>query len=104
MKVRLEAVKLTTGPMPVPPRVTICGLPAALSVMVTEALRLPTALGVNVTETTQLPPAATELPQVLFWEKSPLFAPVTAILVMDKLKLPVLVRVTDCDTLVVSNP
>jgi len=38
----------------------------ALSVMLTEAVKLPTAAGVNVTLIVQLPPfAATELPQVL---------------------------------------
>jgi hypothetical protein len=42
-----------------------CGLPAALSVMLTEAVRLPMAAGVNVTLIVQLPFAATEEPQVL---------------------------------------
>lgn len=48
-----------------PVRLTVCGLPVALSVMVTEAVRLPGAVGVNVTLTVQLLPANTELPQVL---------------------------------------
>lgn len=98
------AVRLTAAPVPVPARLTICGLPAALSVMVMDALRLPTALGVNVTVTMQFPPAATMFPQVLFCVKSPLLAPVTETLVIDKVTLPVLDRVTDCDALEVSNP
>jgi hypothetical protein len=46
-------------------RVTVCGLPLALSVIVTEAVRFPVAVGVNITLIVQVPPAATELPQVL---------------------------------------
>ena len=41
----------------------------------------------------QVPPAATELPQLLVWAKSLGFVPVSAILVMVKAALPVLVRV-----------
>jgi hypothetical protein len=64
-KVRAEAVRLTTEVVPVPVRFTACGLPAALSVMLTAAVRLPEAAGVNFTLIVQLPPAATELPHVL---------------------------------------
>jgi hypothetical protein len=49
----------------VPAKLTVCGLPVALSVMVTEAARFPGAVGVNVTLMVQFPPAATELPQEL---------------------------------------
>ena len=45
---------------------TDCGLPLALSVMVSEAVRAPVAEGVNDIAMVQLPPAATEEPQVLF--------------------------------------
>ena len=48
-----------------PVRVTVCGLPAALSVIVTEAVRVPIVVGAKVTLIMQLPPAGTELPQVL---------------------------------------
>jgi hypothetical protein len=90
--------------VPVPVRVTACGLPAALSVMVTAADRAPVAVGLNVTLIVQLPVfAATELPQVFVCAKSPLFAPVTAMPVMPRAALPVLVSVTDCDPLVVFN-
>jgi hypothetical protein len=49
----------------------VCGLPAALSEMLTAAVRVPVAVGVNVMLIVQLPPAATELPQVFVSEKSP---------------------------------
>jgi hypothetical protein len=48
------------------------------------------AVGVKVTLIVQLLPAASELPQLLVWAKSPL----TAICVSDKLALPLFVRVT----------
>ena len=64
-KARLVEERLTTAAVPVPERLTVCGLPLALSVMLTEAVRLPLAEGVKVTLIVQLAPAATELPQVL---------------------------------------
>jgi hypothetical protein len=100
-KPRLVGKRLTTGPVPVPERLTVCGLPLALSVMLTEAVRLPLADGVNVTLIGQLPPAAAELPQVLVSEKSLAFVPVTVMLVMLKAALPVLLRVTVCAALVI---
>lgn len=63
--VRLEGERLTTGAAtPVPVKPTVCGLPLALSLIVSVALREPAAAGVNVTLMAQLAPAATELPQV----------------------------------------
>ena len=76
-----------------PLRLTVCGLSGALSVMLTEAVRLPLADGVNVTLIVQLPPAATELPQVSVSEKSLAFMPVTVMLVMLRAPLPVLFSV-----------
>src|SRR5574337_1257759 len=66
-KVRPAADRLTAGAAvaPVPVRVNECGLPVALSVMVTAAARVPVAVGVNVTLIVQVPLAATEAPQVL---------------------------------------
>jgi len=46
----------------VPERRNVCGLPAALSKMLTVAVRVPAAVGLNVTLIAQLPLAATELP------------------------------------------
>src|ERR1035437_8042067 len=88
-------------PTPVPVRVTVCGDPAALAVMVTDPLRLPAAVGVNATEMLQLPPAATLAPQVLVGAKSPAFVPVTAMLAIDRAPDPVLLSVTDWAVLVV---
>ena len=66
-KARLVGERLTAPavPVPVPEKLTVCGLPLALSVMLTAAVRLPLAAGVKVTLIVQLAPAATELPQVL---------------------------------------
>ena len=50
--------------VPVPLRETVCGLPAALSVMLTAALRELLAVGLKVTLIVQLAAAASELPQV----------------------------------------
>jgi hypothetical protein len=44
-----------TGFRPVPVKPTDCGLPEALSVNNSEALRLPTAEGVKVTSTVHVP-------------------------------------------------
>jgi hypothetical protein len=95
-KATLLAVRLTVGLVPVPVRLTVCGLPAALSETVSVAVRLPGAVGVNVTLMVQLPPAASELPQVVVSGKSPGLGPVTARLAMLKARLPLFVRVTDC--------
>ena len=81
--------RLTTGTVPVPVRLTVCVAGLALSVMVKAPLLEPLAVGVKVTLRVQLPLAATLEPQVLVWEKSPL----TAMLVMLRVALPVLLRV-----------
>jgi len=93
-KVRLLGEKLTTAAVPVPVRLTVCGLPAALSVIFTEAVRLPIPEGVKVTLAVQLAPGATELPHVLLREKSAALGPVTRTLVIFKVALPLLVKVT----------
>ena len=60
---RLAAGVLEVTPDPV--RLAVCGLPVALSVTETVAVRVPVAVGLNVTLIVQLPAAATELPQLL---------------------------------------
>ena len=62
--VRLVGETLVPAAAPVPVRLTVCGLPAALSEILTVAVRVPAAVGVNVTLIMQLSFAATELPQV----------------------------------------
>jgi hypothetical protein len=73
-KLRLVGDRLATLEIPVPLRLAVCGLPAALSVTLTVPLRDPVAVGVKVTWIVQLPPAGRLLPQVLVWAKSPLAA------------------------------
>ena len=94
-KAKLEGEILIVAPVlvPVPVRLTVCGLPVALSVRVTAAVRVPLATGLKVTLIVQLAPAATELPHVLVWAKSAGFMPASARLVRVKAALPVLFRV-----------
>ena len=100
-KVRLLAERLTAGALPVPVSATVCGLPGSESAMLTEAVRVPEAVGAKVTEIVQLAPCASELPQAFVCEKSAALAPVMLMLLMVKLALPVLLRVTLCAELVV---
>jgi hypothetical protein len=87
--------------IPVPLRETICGLPGALSVMLSAAVRVPDAVGLNLTLMLQLAPAGSELPQVWVCTKSPALVPVIAMLLMVKLAVPVLLSVTIFGALVV---
>lgn len=69
-KLKLVGVNTTVEepeePPPDPLRAMDCGLPEALSVIVTEAVRVPAAVGVKVTLMLQLPLlAAKEFPQLL---------------------------------------
>jgi hypothetical protein len=50
--------------VPIPLSGTCCGLPVALSVTLSPALRVPVAVGLNVRLIVQLAAAARELPQV----------------------------------------
>jgi hypothetical protein len=79
-----------TSAMPVPLRLTVCGLLLALSVMVTAPLSAPVAVGVNVTEITHFFPGKTELPQVLISAKGAL----ATMLLIVSVAVPVLVRLT----------
>jgi len=100
----VENVKLTGesfAVVPIPLSVTFCGLPAALSLMLTAAVRVPLAVGLNVTLILQLAPAANELPQVCVCAKFPGLVPVIAMLLMVKLVVPVFLRVTVLAALVV---
>ena len=85
------------GATPVPVRLTVCGLPVALSVTVMVPGWLPVAVGVKVTVMVQLAPAATEVPQVLVWA----YGALAAMLVMFSAPVPALVSVTVCAALVV---
>lgn len=69
--------------------------------MVRLAVRVPLADGVNFTLIEQLAPPARLEPQVLVCEKSPLFAPVIAMLEIFSCVLPTLRKVTVLAALVV---
>ena len=56
---RLAGDRLTAGAWPVPLRLTVCGLPVALSETVTVPVRAPLAVGVKVTAIVQVPLGAT---------------------------------------------
>ena len=92
---RLVGERLTAGAVPVPVRLTLWGLPVALSVTVTAAVRVPLAARCKGDADRAVGSCRdTELPQVLVWAKSLGLVPVSAMLVMLKVALPVLVRVT----------
>jgi len=62
--------------------------------MLNVAVRVPKTEGVNKSTTVQLAPAASELPQLLFWAKSLALVPVMLMLEMVTVLDPVLVAVT----------
>jgi hypothetical protein len=98
--VRLDGERLTMGAgTPVPVKLTVCGLPAALSVIVSDAPRDPAADGVNVTLITQFVSAKTLLPHVFVCVKSPALAPLMAILDMLSDAFPMLASTTYCAAL-----
>jgi hypothetical protein len=109
-KPRLEVERLTAGVgggalVPVPVRPTVCGLPAALSEILSTADRAPVTVGEKVTLTEQEFPTVSGFgdcgQSLLEIVKSPLFAPVIATLVTNRSMLPPLVTVTLCAPLVV---
>lgn len=61
-----------TGATAVPVRLTICGELDAVSAIVMAPEMLPVVVGENVELTMQLAPAASDVPQLLVWVKSPL--------------------------------
>ena len=88
--------------MPVPERLTVCGEPEALSVMLTLPVRAPAAVGVKVTLMEHAANAVPVLPgspvpQLFVSAKSPL----AAMLVMLNAPFPGLESVTDWAALVV---
>jgi hypothetical protein len=86
---------------PVPVSVMVCGLPVALSVIVTAADRAPEAVGLNVTLTVHIDETATLPLQVFETLKSPAFVPVGAMLEIVTAADPVFVIVAVCAVLVV---
>src|SRR5215470_14106286 len=62
VKVKTAARGVTPNPVPVPDKLTCCGLPGALSVIASIAPRWPVSIGVNVTLIVQVPFGATIAP------------------------------------------
>jgi hypothetical protein len=94
----------TAGAVPVPVRVTVCGLPPALSMTERVPPRLPIALGVNVMLIVQALLAANvagEIGQLFVCAKSLALLPVNVSAVTVRADVPVLVSVTVCAELVV---
>jgi hypothetical protein len=95
LKLSVELDGENAGAVPVPVRLTDCGLPVALSVKLKEALRVPMAAGVKVTLTPQLLPGVTFAPvqESALLVKSPAFEPPSATVEMERVAVPVLVTV-----------
>jgi type III secretory pathway component EscR len=75
--VRLGLIRMSSGHVPVPSNMSVCGLPLSVSVTVSVPVLEPFAEGVKVTVIVQVPPfPATEVHPLLCTLKSPLFAPV----------------------------
>ena len=83
----------TVEAAPVPVKLTVCGLLAALSIIFRVAARAPEAVGLKVTLIVQLAPAFTAGTQLSVSEKSPGFAPVKAMLLIARVTVDELVRV-----------
>ena len=97
------AAAATEKSSPVPDSATLCGLPAALSVMLKAADRAPPAVGLNVTLIVQLAPALRELPQLSVCAKSFVSLPVIAMPLMVSAALPVFFKLTVCTLLDVAT-
>lgn len=94
----------TSGPVPVPDRLTLCGPPGALSGMDNAAVRLPISTGANSTVIEQVDPGARESAQVIFPnEKSLAFVPVRAMSPIVTVLPPILVTVIFCAALAVPS-
>src|SRR5437588_445160 len=90
--------------MALPLKGTLCGLPAALSLIDKLAVLLPAAMGVKVTFTEHEAPAASVLGligQLLVWAKSLALVPASPILVIVRAPEPLSVNVTVCAVLLV---
>jgi len=101
-KLMLAGLMPMAGATPVPDKVKVCGLPVALSLMVSEAERLPVAAGVKVTFTVVLLPGVIVIGGVAAVKANSLaFVPVIARLVIIRLAVPPLLMVRIVGALVV---
>lgn len=88
----MAGVSAATGVtlIPVPVSAAECGLPDALSITVMAAERDPTPPGVKMTVKVQCAPLLRVAAQSFVCEKSPMFAPVIAMLAIFRVAVPVL--------------
>jgi hypothetical protein len=99
---KLRLVGESFAVVPIPLRLTFCGLPAALSEMLSAAVRVPEAVGLKVTLMLQLAPAAKEVPHVWVWAKSAALIPTIAMALMVRVAVPVFLSATIFALLLVS--
>jgi len=92
-----ESEKLCRVLVPLPDKLTVCGLPVALSVIDSVPVLVPVVVGVKVTLIVQLAPVLSLAVPLFASEKSPL----AVMVLMFTVLLPVLVSVTACGVLVV---
>jgi len=92
-KVTEVGVMLIAGAMPVPVIATVCGLPAALSVILSVAERVPTAAGVKVTPMEAFAPGAMVNGEAVVVANSATFAPVNVTDEITRSAVPGLVTV-----------
>jgi hypothetical protein len=102
LNVKLVAERLTAEEVPVPERPIVCGLLAALSVIVTAAVSAASSDGLKTTLIVQLDPAVTDPPQLSDSVKSLAFVPVTETVGVS-VALPVLLTVAVWTELVVPS-
>jgi hypothetical protein len=91
VKVKVFVETPAIGPLPVPLRLTVCGLPASESAILSVAVRVNGALGVKVTEIVQGDPEARVPVQVVVSAKSLALVPVMLKGLKVKLAVPELV-------------
>lgn len=99
VKLRPTGKSVATGATPTPLIGALCGLPAALSLILTVDDRLPVFVGLKTTLMAQLELVGTLLGQLFVSEKSPELAVEIVIEVIDNDALPVLVSVIICGVL-----
>ena len=102
-KVSDEGDNPTPTVIPVPLKVTICGLWGAKSVKISEALKLPVTSGRRLTLTEHVPLGINMAPVQVsaLLAKSLAFVPPISTVEMERLAVPVLLTVTLCAALVV---
>ena len=101
--VKFEAERDTAGIMPSPVKLITCGLPAALSLIVSVAVLSPVNVGLKVRPTVQVLAGAIVAPEQasVTFVKSPASVPPSMALLMVKVADPALVKIRSRAALVV---